>query len=127
MENRFGIKDLFLFLLVGGLIVVVVMATVQFDRQFEHVLLIEQKQAEFSRDIAGIKRQLAEGVVAVGGGPSGQPATGPAVTSPGAVPGRDPGRLVGQRAGNARWNHGRRRGAGRALGESRCRRPHRPL
>lgn len=66
MENRFGIKDLFLFLLVGGLIVVVIMAMVQFDRQYEQVLQIKQQNAELTRDIVQIRRQLAEGVPTVG-------------------------------------------------------------
>ena len=77
MENRFGVKDLFLFLLVGGLIVVVVMAMIQFDRQYDQVLLIQSKQEEMTRDLGRIRQQLAQGVVAVnnsGGGPS-TPAT----------------------------------------------------
>jgi peptide/nickel transport system substrate-binding protein len=65
MENRFGIKDLFLFLLLAGLIVVVVLAMTQFDRQYQQVLTIKQQNDELTRDIVGIKRQLAEGVTAV--------------------------------------------------------------
>src|SRR5688500_15178962 len=68
MENRFGIKDLFLFLLIGALLVTTVVAMRQFDRQHEEVLTIKRQNSELTRDIAGIKRQLAEGVVAVGGG-----------------------------------------------------------
>jgi peptide/nickel transport system substrate-binding protein len=64
MENRFGIKDLFLFLLVGGLIVLAVFALVQFDRQFDEILKIKQQNTEITRDLVSIKRQLAEGVVA---------------------------------------------------------------
>jgi peptide/nickel transport system substrate-binding protein len=75
MENRFGIKDLFLFLLVGGLIVVVILAMVQFDRQYRQVLDIRQKQDELTRDVVAIRNQLAQGVVAVGG-------TGGATTAP---------------------------------------------
>ena len=67
MENRFGIKDLFLFLLLGGLIVAVVLAMKQFDRQYKLVLGIQNKQDELTRDVVAIRNQLAQGVVAVGG------------------------------------------------------------
>ena len=70
MENRFGIKDLFLFLLVGGLIVVVIVAMVQFDRQYDQVLLVREKQEELTRDVIAIRNQLAQGVVAVGATPT---------------------------------------------------------
>ena len=66
MENRFGIKDLFLFLFVGALIVVVIMAMVQFDRQYRQVLTIREKQDELTRDVVAIRNQLAQGVVSVG-------------------------------------------------------------
>src|SRR5215210_7871948 len=69
MENRFGIKDLFLFLLVGGLIVLVVMAMIQFDRQYEQVVGIKSKQDELTRDVIAIRNQLAQGVVSVGSVP----------------------------------------------------------
>lgn len=59
MENRFGIKDLFLFLLVGGLIVLVVLAMVQFDRQYRDVQTIKQQNADLAGDLARIKRQLS--------------------------------------------------------------------
>ena len=67
MENRFGIKDLFLFLLIGGLIVAVVVAMWQFDRQYQEILDIKRQNSELTRDVVDIKRQLAEGIVAVGG------------------------------------------------------------
>lgn len=65
MENRFGIKDLFLFLLVGALIVVVVLAMVQYDRQYRQILLINDKQKELGRDLLAIRNQLAQGLVAL--------------------------------------------------------------
>lgn len=78
MENRFGIKDLFLFVLIGALLVTTVVAMRQFDRQFKEVLNIKRQNSELTRDLAGIKRQLAEGVVALGGVPAGNgsPSTG---------------------------------------------------
>ncbi len=71
MENRFGIKDLFLFVLIAALIGVVIMAMWQFDRQYKEVLTIKQQNVETAREINGIKRQLAQGVVAVGAGNTG--------------------------------------------------------
>ena len=76
MEHRFGVKDLFLFLLIGALIALVIMAMVQYDRQYEQVLLVKEKQAELTRDLVAIRQQLAQGVVAVGPG-GGQPSTAP--------------------------------------------------
>ena len=84
MENRFGIKDLFLFLLVAGLIVVVVHGDVPVrpavpggpdDQAAERMTS--------TTDIAKIRRQLAEGVQAValtgpltgGAGSATQPTT----------------------------------------------------
>jgi peptide/nickel transport system substrate-binding protein len=78
MENRFGIKDLFLFILLGGLITAVVMAMVQFDRQYKHVLAIKNKQDELTRDVIAIRNQLAQGVMAVGSSPSQQGTPGSA-------------------------------------------------
>jgi|SRR5688572_9252122 len=66
MENRFGIKDLFHFLLLGALLVAVVTAMVQFDRQYKQVLDIREKQGELTRDVVAIRNQLAQGVVSVG-------------------------------------------------------------
>lgn len=75
MENRFGIKDFFLFLLLAGLIAVVIVAMFQFDRQYEQILAIKQQNSELTRDIVSIKRQLAQGVVglAPGAGPGAAP------------------------------------------------------
>jgi len=62
MENRFGIKDFFLFLLIAGLIAVVLLAMVQYDRQWElmrqtNTLLVQQ-----TTDLARIRRLLEQGV-----------------------------------------------------------------
>ena len=77
MENRFGIKDFFLYLLIVALIVMVVLAMRQFDRQYREILTIKQQNSELTRDVVGIKRQLAEGVVALGSTVGGGPTTGP--------------------------------------------------
>lgn len=59
MEKRFGIKDLFLFLLLVVLIVTVVLAMRQFDRQFDHVQVIKQRNTELTGDVARINSSLA--------------------------------------------------------------------
>ena len=58
MEKRFGVKDLFLFLLLGGLIVVVVLAMTQFDRQWDDVKVLKKQNTDLERDLTGIKRDL---------------------------------------------------------------------
>ena len=52
-----------------GLIVVVIMAMVQFDRQYTQVLQIREKQDELTRDVVAIRNQLAQGIVSVGTSP----------------------------------------------------------
>lgn len=78
MENRFGVKDFILFLLVGGLIVMVVLAMVQFDRQYKQIMIIKAQNETLTQDIVGIQRQLASGVAVVGSSNDGsatQPGT----------------------------------------------------
>lgn len=66
MENRFGIKDFVLFVLLLALIITVVTAMVQFDRQYKEVLTIKQQNVETAREVNAIKRQLASGIVTAG-------------------------------------------------------------
>lgn len=77
MENRFGVKDFFLFLMVGALIVLVVMSMFQFDRQYDQVLKIKQRQDELTEDLVAIRRQIAQGGFALGPGSTTRPAGGP--------------------------------------------------
>src|SRR4051812_19421305 len=60
MENRFGVKDFFLFLFVFILLAMVVLAMVQFDRQYDQVLTIKTQNDQLASDVARIKRQLAD-------------------------------------------------------------------
>jgi peptide/nickel transport system substrate-binding protein len=64
MENRFGIKDFFLFLVLFVLIGLVILAMVQFDRQWEMVQRLDRRVTEQTTDLAQIQRQLAQGVTA---------------------------------------------------------------
>lgn len=66
MENRFGVKDFFIFLLLLVLLGVVVLGIIQFDRQWQKVNDIDRRITEQTTDLAQIKRQLAEGVTMSG-------------------------------------------------------------
>ena len=62
MENRFGLKDLFLFLILGALIFVIVLAMKQYDRQWEVMQQINRRITEQTTDLAQIHRLLEQGV-----------------------------------------------------------------
>ena len=51
MENRFGIKDLFLFLFLGALIVRVWLAMVQYDRQWDEIQAISARLEKQTTDL----------------------------------------------------------------------------
>jgi peptide/nickel transport system substrate-binding protein len=61
MENRFGVKDFFLFAFVAVLIVLVVLAMKQFDRQYQEVLLIKNKTNELTSDVVDLRRRIGSG------------------------------------------------------------------
>ena len=61
MENRFGVKDMILASLLGLLIVVVVLAMFQFDRQYKYVVQIQSQGAEQLKVLVGIQRALESG------------------------------------------------------------------
>lgn len=61
MENRFGIKDLFLFLLISVLIILVVLAMVQYDRQWERVKVIQAKLDDQAETLHKIESKLSSG------------------------------------------------------------------
>jgi peptide/nickel transport system substrate-binding protein len=69
MENRFGIKDFFLFLVLGVLIVLIVLAMFQYDRQWQVIQQNNDQLHNLTGDVARIRQQLAQGVVSVASGP----------------------------------------------------------
>lgn len=74
MENRFGVKDLFLFLTLFGIIGLLVLALVQYDRQWDQIQLLKKQTSDLTNDLTAIRQQLAEGVVLGGAsdrGPAG--------------------------------------------------------
>jgi peptide/nickel transport system substrate-binding protein len=60
MDNRFGVKDFFLFTLIAGLIILVLLAMKQFDRQFEKIRALEVRSSELATELSTINRQLSE-------------------------------------------------------------------
>lgn len=79
MENRFRIKDLFLFLFLGAVIVLLLLSMKQYDRQWEILHAIRTQGNDQIRELAQIRRLLAQG----------QFMTGTASTQP-AAEGADP-------------------------------------
>ena len=62
MENRFGLKDLILYVLVVILIVMVWLSMVQRDRMWPRLQSLEDAVQNQTRDLAAIRRQLSEGI-----------------------------------------------------------------
>ncbi len=62
MENRFGIKDLFLFSLVIVAIVMVGLSMKQVDRQLDIIQSLKKNTDDNTRDLAALRRSVAEGV-----------------------------------------------------------------
>jgi len=61
MDSRFGIKDFFLFLLLGGLIVIVLLAMKQYDRQWADIQRIRDRLDDQGRDLRDVQRALSRG------------------------------------------------------------------
>src|SRR5690606_5234044 len=87
MENRFGVKDFFLFLMLGTLIVLVILAMRQYDRQWDVMRLISASLEEQSHTMREIRTTLQRGVPTIGGGATTQqgvpPIGGGVTTQPG--------------------------------------------
>lgn len=68
MENRFGVKDFFLFGVLAVLVVLVVMAMFQYDRQWKQLDFIKQELASQTQDLASLKQQMRNRPTGGGGG-----------------------------------------------------------
>lgn len=82
MDNRFGVKDFFLFSLMLVLIVLVVLAMKQYDRQYERVISLEKQSSQLTDDLARISRKLSEAPAPVAAAPT----AGPAMPAPATPP-----------------------------------------
>src|SRR5271170_2625313 len=81
MENRFGIKDLLICVLVLVAISLVVLNMVQVDRQWKTLQDLSRTSDEHTRDLVQIEGALERGVSGGGqgaGASTGAPTTGPA-------------------------------------------------
>jgi peptide/nickel transport system substrate-binding protein len=85
MENRFGIKDFFIITLLVAVIVLVILAMMQFDRQYDKILTIKQQNDQLADEVARVKRRLTEGVAISSAATSGSQPGAPA-TQPGGAP-----------------------------------------
>ncbi|MEM6315553.1 MAG: ABC transporter substrate-binding protein, partial [Planctomycetota bacterium] len=58
MENRFGVKDFFLFGLIAVVLVAVLMAMLQFDRQFDTVARLDRQNEILASDLNQLGQKL---------------------------------------------------------------------
>jgi peptide/nickel transport system substrate-binding protein len=66
MENRFGVKDFFLFLVLGVLIVLIVLGMFQYDRQWALIQETNRQLTELTGDVARVRQRLEQGAIAAG-------------------------------------------------------------
>ena len=70
MDNRFGVKDFILFLVLGLLIVLIVLAMFQYDRQWDQIQLIRGKLDDQAKEMRFLAEKLQSGALVHAGGPS---------------------------------------------------------
>lgn len=76
MENRFGVKDFFIFACLLTLIVLVVLGMIQVDRQWDAIRQIKEQGDQHTRDLVSIERTLGEGISFNPGAPTTQASVG---------------------------------------------------
>lgn len=67
MDNRFGVKDFILLLVLGVLILLVLLAMIQYDRQWKEILLIRTKLDDQAKELRALRDQIQAGVAVRGG------------------------------------------------------------
>jgi peptide/nickel transport system substrate-binding protein len=67
MENRFGVKDFVVFILLAAVIVMVSLCMFQYDRQWDVINQANAKLNEQTKDLASIRRLLEQGGAPIGG------------------------------------------------------------
>lgn len=88
MENRFGIKDAFLFVSLALLAVLIILSMVMFDRQWKEVQRIRSQSDNVATDLNAIRSELAGLRAKLDSGVSVN--TGGAQQAPAAIEGEDP-------------------------------------
>jgi peptide/nickel transport system substrate-binding protein len=76
MENRFGLKDLFLFVILIVLVGLVGLAMVQVDRQWRELRTMREQSEQQIEILGDLRRILAAGVRVADGGATTRPADG---------------------------------------------------
>ncbi len=61
MENRFGIKDFILVILLGAVIVVLLLGMKQYDRQWQVLREIQKQATEQTRELSALRRSVQSG------------------------------------------------------------------
>jgi peptide/nickel transport system substrate-binding protein len=89
MEKRFTVKDLFLFCLLGIVVIVVLLAMKQYDRQWDTLKTLERQTslqtsqlADLSKEVGVLRRAIAQGVTVNTGVGTTAPATQTAALAP---------------------------------------------
>lgn len=79
MENRFGIKDFFLFLSLAFIVVLLLLCLKQYDRQWEQIGELKGNVSNLTNDLTQIRNAVSQGItVRTDGGASGKsPSTNP--------------------------------------------------
>ncbi|MDB5328567.1 MAG: extracellular solute-binding protein family 5, partial [Phycisphaerales bacterium] len=62
MEKSFSVKDFVLFVLLSAVIVLIILAMLQFDRQWDEVQTVEQKLEQQASDLRSISDKISRGV-----------------------------------------------------------------
>jgi peptide/nickel transport system substrate-binding protein len=73
MENRFGIKDFFSYLLSGVIIVMLILCLKQYDRQWDQIQELSGRVTNLTNDLTNIRTMLSNGVAVNTG--NGSPTT----------------------------------------------------
>ncbi len=61
MDNRFGVKDFFLFLILGILVILVLLAMLQYDRQWDDVQMIRSKLDDQAKELRYLSEKIGSG------------------------------------------------------------------
>ena len=62
MDNRFGLKDLFVMMLLAAILVLMVLKMVQDDRQWDRLIRIGGQVDQQTRDLQSLRRDMREGL-----------------------------------------------------------------
>src|SRR5450432_1150633 len=85
MDNRFGIKDLALFVMMGAVVLVIVLAMKQFERQWDEMKGIREESKAQTSELASIDRTLKALRVTLASGPRIAPSSSTTLPAPAAA------------------------------------------